>query len=136
MGKRLGAVMASVVLVLFAVAFGVFLGGCLTVSLAIRQDDRARAVGRKSDFSVLSLLIVFLFGINFGVAGGAVCGSRFGVLLAPNGRSLQCWAGAFYGVYTRDDDGYLRSLLQRENQPSDDPRGDYQPDWSGQETDR
>ena len=87
--------------------------------------------------SSLSLLITFLFGIAIGVAGGAICGSRSGALLAPETDGL-LGAGArvFYGVCTRDDDGYLRSLLLGRRQPSGDPRGDRHSGWPGQETDR
>jgi hypothetical protein len=62
--------------------------------------------------TALSLLIAFLFGITFGVVGGAVHGSRRGALLAPAADDLlSAGARVIYGVYTRDDDGYLQSLL-------------------------
>jgi hypothetical protein len=51
------------------------------------------------------LLVDYLFGITIGVVGGAVYGSRRGVLHAPAADDLLC-AGArrIYGVYTRGDD--------------------------------
>jgi hypothetical protein len=71
------------------------------------------------------LLIVFLFGITCGVVGGAVHGSRRGALLAPASDDLlSAGAGVIFGVYTRDDDGYLQSLLPGNNRASDEPRGD------------
>jgi hypothetical protein len=85
----------------------------------------------------LALLIIFLFGITCGVVGGAVHGSRRGALLAPASDDvLSAGARAIYGVYTRDDDGYLRGLLPGTDQASGDGRGDDIPDSSGQELDR
>lgn len=51
------------------------------------------------------LLVDYLFGITIGVVGGAIYGSRRGVLRAPAADDLLC-AGArrIYGVYARDDD--------------------------------
>lgn len=63
-------------------------------------------------FTAVSLLIVFLFGITVGVVGGAVHGSRRGALLVPASDDLlSAGARVIYGVYTRDDDGYLQGLL-------------------------
>ena len=82
------------------------------------------------------LLIVFLFGITCGVVGGAVHGSRRGALLVPASDDLlSAGARVIYGVYTRDDDGYLQSLLPGNDQASDDPRGDGA-ESHGQEMDR
>jgi hypothetical protein len=89
-------------------------------------------------FSALALLIVFLFGITCGVIGGAVRGSRRGALLAPAADDL-LGAGArvIYGVYARDDDGYLRGLLRgNNNQSTGDPRGSDDSDSPGQGVDR
>jgi hypothetical protein len=87
--------------------------------------------------TALALLIVFLFGITIGVVGGAVHGSRRGALLAPASDDLlSAGARVIYGVYTRDDDGYLRSILPGNNQASGDPRGDDGSGSRGQEADR
>ena len=87
-------------------------------------------------FTALSLLVVFLFGITFGVIGGAVHGSRRGALLVPAADDLlSAGARVIYGVYTRDDDGYLRGLL-RGNDQSGDPRGSDDSDSPGQGVDR
>jgi hypothetical protein len=64
--------------------------------------------------TALSLLIDFLFGITFGVVGGAIFGSKRGALLWPaSDNPLSAGARVIYGVYVRDDDGYLQSLLPR-----------------------
>jgi hypothetical protein len=83
------------------------------------------------------LLIVFLFGITFGVVGSAVYGSRRGALLTPaSDDPLSAGARVIYGVYTRDDDGYLQGLLTRNDQASGDPREDDSSESHGQELDR
>ena len=83
------------------------------------------------------LLIDFLFGITIGVVGSAVYGSRRGALLAPAADDpLSAGARVIYGVYTRDDDGYLRGLLPGNGQASGDPRGDGGSESHGQELDR
>ncbi len=88
-------------------------------------------------FTALSLMIVFLFGITFGVVGSAVHGSRRGALLVPAADDL-LGAGArvIYGVYTRDDDGYLQSLLGGSGQASGDLREDGGSESHGQEPGR
>lgn len=87
--------------------------------------------------SAIALLVDFLFGVACGVTGGASHGSRRGALLAPASDDiLSAGARAIYGVYTRDDDGYLRSLLQRNDQAPDDPSGDDGSESQGQELDR
>jgi hypothetical protein len=54
--------------------------------------------------TALSLLIAFLFGVSFGVFGGAVHGSRRSALLAPAADDLlSAGARLIYGVYARDD---------------------------------
>jgi hypothetical protein len=75
--------------------------------------------------TALSLLIVFLFGITFGVLGSTVYGSRRGALLTPaSDDPLSAGARVLHGVYTRDNDGYRQGLLTGSNQASGDPRGD------------
>ena len=83
------------------------------------------------------LLTDFLFGLTCGVVGGAVHGSRRGVLLAPAADDLlSAGARVIYGVYTRDDDGYLRSLLPGNDQAQSSPRGDDGQQSHGPEVDR
>jgi hypothetical protein len=83
------------------------------------------------------LLIVFLLGITCGLVGGAVHGSRRGALLVPAADDiLSAGARVIYGVYTRDDDGYLQSLLPRNDKASDDPSGNDGSQSHGQEVDR
>jgi hypothetical protein len=87
--------------------------------------------------TALSLLIAFLFGITFGVIGGAVHGSRRGALLVPASDDiLSAGARVIYGVYTRDDDGYLQSLIPGKRQAAGDPRVDDGAESHGQEVDR
>jgi hypothetical protein len=87
--------------------------------------------------TALSLLIVFLFGITCGVVGGAVHGSRRGALLVPASDDLlSVGARVIYGVYARDDDGYLQSPLPGYDQTSSDPRGNDGFESHGQEVDR
>jgi len=75
--------------------------------------------------TALLLLIDFLFGIAFGVVGGAVFGSRRGALLpAASNDPLSAGAQVIYGVFVRDDDGYLQGLLPCGRPRSADPRGD------------
>jgi hypothetical protein len=85
----------------------------------------------------LALLIVFLFGITLGVVGGAVHGARRGALLTPASDDiLSAGARVIYGVYTRDDDGYLQGLLPGNDQASGDLYGDDGSESQGQEVDR
>jgi hypothetical protein len=67
------------------------------------------------------LLIDFLFGITFGVVGGAVHGSRCGALLVPPADDLRS-AGArvIHGVWTR---GYPQGPLSVNDQVPGEPRG-------------
>ena len=86
--------------------------------------------------TAITLLVDFLFGVTFGVMGGAIRGSRRGVLLAPASDDLvSAGARVIFGVFSRDDDGYLRGLL-RGRQASGDPRGDAGSASHGQEADR
>jgi hypothetical protein len=87
--------------------------------------------------TALALMIIFLFGIIFGVVGGAVHGSRCGALLAPASDDIvSAGARVIYGVYTRDDDGYLQSLLATDGRAPADPSADDGSEPHGKETDR
>jgi hypothetical protein len=87
--------------------------------------------------SAIALLVDFLFGVACGVIGGASHGSRHGALLVPaSDDPLSAGARVIYGVYTRDDDGYLQSLIPGNDQASDDPSGDDGSESHGQEPGR
>ena len=87
--------------------------------------------------TALSLLTTFLFGITFGVIGGAVHGSRRSALLVPAADDLlSAGARVIYRIYTRDDDGYLQSLLRGNDHASDAPSGDDGAKSREQEVDR
>jgi hypothetical protein len=87
--------------------------------------------------TALSFLIDFLFGVTCGVIGAAVHGSRRGALLVPASDDLlSAGARVIYGVYTRDDDGYLQSLLTGGGRASGDQRGDEGAESYRQEVER
>jgi hypothetical protein len=87
--------------------------------------------------TALSFLIDFLFGITFGVVASAVHGSRRGALLVPASDDLlSAGTRMIYGVYTRDDDGYLQSLLTGGGRASGAQRGDEGKKSHGQEVER
>jgi hypothetical protein len=87
--------------------------------------------------TAITLLVDFLFGVTFGVMGGAIRGSRRGALFAPASDDLvSAGARVIFGVFSRDDDGYLRGLLRGRRQGSGDPRGDAGSASQGQEADR
>ncbi len=86
--------------------------------------------------TAISLLVDFLFGVTFGVIGGAVLGSKRGALLWPSADDpVSAGARMIYGVYTRDDDGYLQRLFTGGNRTSGDPSGSDGSEPRGQETD-
>jgi hypothetical protein len=64
--------------------------------------------------TAIAILIDFLFGVTFGIIGGAILGSRREddetSLLGEAPDPLSAGARVIHGVFTRDD-GYLRSLL-------------------------
>lgn len=71
--------------------------------------------------SAIVLLVDFLFGVTFGVVGGAVHGSRRGVLLAPASDDiLSAGARVIFWVCFR---GYPRDLVPGDDQGSPGPRG-------------
>lgn len=89
--------------------------------------------------SAIAILIDFLFGLTFGIVGGAILGSRREdydkTLLRAAPDPLSAGARVIHGVFTRDD-GYLQSLLPggavaAENQDGDDESGSQ-----GEELDR
>ena len=87
--------------------------------------------------TALSLLIDFFFGITFGVVAGAVHGSRRGALPVPALDDIvSAGARVIYGVYIRDDDGYLQSLIPGNRQAAGDPRVDDGAESHGQEVAR
>jgi hypothetical protein len=87
--------------------------------------------------TALGLLIDFLFGITLGVVYCAVHGSRRGVLLVPAADDLlSAGARVIFGVFTRDDDGYLQSLLAVNGRASGNSRGDDGSESHGQGADR
>lgn len=83
--------------------------------------------------TAILILIDFLFGVAFGVIGGAILGSRREdydkSLLGAATDSLSAGARVIHGVFTRDD-GYLRSLLPGSIEPdsgdtADEGAGSY-----------
>lgn len=87
--------------------------------------------------TAITLLVDFLFGVTFGVMSGAIRGSRRGALLAPASDDLiSAGARVIFGVFTRDDDGYLQGLLRGNGWESGGPRGDDGAASQGQEADR
>jgi hypothetical protein len=87
--------------------------------------------------TALSLLIIFLFGITFGVIGGTILGSRRGALLMPASDGLlSAGARVIYRVYTRGDNGYLRGLPPDNDQATDNKRGNDGSESHGLELDR
>jgi hypothetical protein len=81
--------------------------------------------------TAIAILIDFLFGVTFGVVGGAILGSRREdldkTLLGEAPGPLSAGARVIHGVFTRDD-GYLRSLLPGSAEP---PRNDTTDDGPG-----
>jgi hypothetical protein len=82
--------------------------------------------------SAVTLLVDFFLGVTFGIVGGAAYGSRRedgdSSLLGVAPDAVSAGARMMYGLYRRDDDGYLASLLPGSRQvPGNDPeqrRGD------------
>ena len=75
--------------------------------------------------TALSLLIDFLFGITFGIVGGAVIGSRRGILLWPASDGLvSAGARVIFKTWTRGYDVHREGLLAGDGRASGGPRGD------------
>jgi hypothetical protein len=81
--------------------------------------------------TAIAILIDFLFGVTFGIVGGAILGSRREdyerTMLGGAPDPISAGARVVYGVFTRDD-GYLRSLLRGPNEAT---RNDSTDDGSG-----
>jgi hypothetical protein len=86
------------------------------------------------------LLIDYLFGVTFGVVGGAIFGSvrenRNMSLLEQAPDPLSAGARVIFGLFTRDDDGYLRRLRPGANRAKRGPYGDDSAGSHGQGVDR
>lgn len=85
--------------------------------------------------TAIAILIDFLFGVTFGIIGGAILGSRREdykkTMLGEAPDPLSAGARVVYGVFTRDD-GYLQSLLRgaggaTRNDGTDDGSGSQGP---------
>jgi hypothetical protein len=81
--------------------------------------------------TAIAILIDFLFGVTFGIIGGAILGSRREdyekTMLGEAPDPLSAGARVIHGVFTRDD-GYLRSLLHSDSEAI---RNDGTDDGSG-----
>jgi hypothetical protein len=89
--------------------------------------------------TAIAILIDFLFGVTFGVVGGAILGSRREdldtTLLGEARDPLSAGARVIHGVFTRDD-GYLRSLLPGSGEASTNDGTDDGPGSQGPGQDR
>ena len=87
----------------------------------------------------IALLIVYFFGISFGVVGSAVFGSvrenRNMSLLEQAPDPISAGVREMLGVFTRDD-GYLRSLPPSGRQAARGPHSEDPPGTHEQEQDR
>ena len=89
--------------------------------------------------TAIAILIDFLFGVTFGLVGGAMLGSRredydFSLLrAAPD--PLSAGARVIHGVFTRDD-GYLQRLLPGGSEAAGDQDGDDESGSPGQGLDQ
>jgi hypothetical protein len=78
------------------------------------------------------ILVDYLFGLAFGVIGSMIFGSVLEnhamSLLREAPDPISAGAREFFGLFTRDDDGYLRSLTPGEHKA---PRGAHRDGSSG-----
>jgi hypothetical protein len=87
--------------------------------------------------TALALLTDFLFGITCGVFGGAVVGSRRGILLWPTADGLlSAGARVIFNTWTRGYNIDPQVILPGENQAAGRPRGDDGSELTGQEANR
>lgn len=93
--------------------------------------DQARAI---------AILVDYFFGLAFGVIGGAIFGSvresRRMSLLQQAPDPVSAGARVLFGLFMRDDGGYLRGLLRAKDEASGHPREDDGPESHGQELGR
>jgi hypothetical protein len=89
--------------------------------------------------SAIAILIDFLFGVTFGVVGGARLGSRredqHYTLLKAAPDPLSAGARVIHGLFTRDD-GYLQGLLPGGAEAAPNSDGDDTSESQGQGLDR
>jgi len=89
--------------------------------------------------TAITILIDFLFGVTFGIVGGAVLGSRREdyekTLLGAAPDAFSAGARVMYGVFTRDA-GYPPSLLPGSGEPAMNDTADDGPGSQGPEQDR
>lgn len=90
--------------------------------------------------SAILILVDYLLGITFGVIGSMAFGSvrenhRMSLLQsAPD--PVSAGARVIFGVFTRDDDGYMGSLPPGQRAMAREPRGNDSPGSHGQGLDR
>jgi hypothetical protein len=89
--------------------------------------------------TAIAILIDFLFGVTFGIVGGAILGSRREdldtTLLGEAPDPLSAGARVIHGVFIRDD-GYLRSLLPGSSEATREDGVDDGPGSQGPGADR
>jgi hypothetical protein len=85
----------------------------------------------------LAILIDFLFGITFGVIGGAVVGSRRGLLLWPGADGpLSAGSRVIFNVWARGYEVTQDDFIPGNGQVPGHPHGDDGPESPGQEARR
>lgn len=85
--------------------------------------------------SAIVILVDYLFGLAFGVIGCMIFGSvrenHAMSLLRQAPDPVSAGARVIFGVFTRDDDGYLKSLPPGDRTAVREPRGDDSPGSHG-----
>jgi hypothetical protein len=93
-----------------------------------------------SAVSAIILLVIYLFGVTFGMVGSAVLGSlrenRRMSLLEQAPDPISAGARVFFNLVTRDDDGYMKSLRPGARKAVRDPHADGSSGSHGQGLDR